>query len=703
MISNPTSARWPVFGALIALGFIGVSVTLMLDVNRSRNQLAEHVRLTSALLDAEQCLSGFPRGRELAAVAETEPGWERRMQELDEHVAAATPRRKGAAPAPNVPLGVSVDELRDAFRNWVELGRSSGRAAGERYDASLDRARRAVRDRLGEERDASADVSLRLGRRWRDTYATLMASWLIAAGSAWLLWRSQRHSAELQRAQEALRTTEDRLGTVVANAPVACWSVDRGGSITLSEGAALEAIGVRPGELVGESMFELYHDHPDVVQNVQLALSGTPVEYTVEVEGAVFHTYLFPFHDKAGRVVGANGVSTNITDRARIESQLRQSEQQRHEAQKAEAIGRVAGGVAHEFSNLLTVVTGFSSLLRDGFEPGSQERDDATQILQASKRAAELTQQLLAFSRQQRSEPRVVDLSAVLENSLKMLRTLVGETIDVRVQVGSGTYPVLIDPGQFQQVLVNLTLNARDAMPDGGTLTLAITDVSPADVADNAFLEPGHYLCLQVRDTGAGMEPGVVAHAFEPFFTTKEPGAGTGLGLPTCQGLLRQAGGDITVESEPGKGTTFRLFLARHHATAVSSDPETTEISLSRGLETVLLAEDEAMVRAFASRVLRGAGYNVIEASDGNRALEICRSYVGSIDLLITDLVMPGLGGRQLAERFQEVRPETPVVFISGYAQEDSSIEYLQKPFSPKDLCRAARARLDAYHFNRRS
>jgi CheY-like chemotaxis protein len=268
--------------------------------------------------------------------------------------------------------------------------------------------------------------------------------------------------------------------------------------------------------------------------------------------------------------------------------------------------------------------------------------------------------------------------------------------VEVRVLHSAGPLAVRLDPGQFQQVLLNLGLNARDAMPDGGSFTLALAAMERADISGAVQLGPGGYACLSVSDTGIGMSEETKKRVFEPFFTTKGPTQGTGLGLPTVQGILRQAEGDVAIESTPMRGTTFRLYLPRRDPATIDVDTDTKELRLEKGRETILLVEDEPMVRAFTGRVLRGAGYKVLEAADGQSALEITRTFEHRIALLVSDVVMPGLSGRELSKRFLDLRPGTPVILLSGYVHEDGKLEYLQKPFSPHDLCQLVRARIDA-------
>jgi PAS domain S-box-containing protein len=522
-----------------------------------------------------------------------------------------------------------------------------------------------------------------------------IAGVLVCAG-AWLLRLRHLHARDLKRTQAKLAETQQRLATIVTNAPLAVWSVDAQGLLTLSEGAALTSLGMLPGQNLGRSVYEVHRDDPRALDAHRRVLLGESVEYATEHGGVRLRVLLLPLRRSSGGVDGALAIASDVSDSERAKEELRRGELQRIEAQKDEAIGRIAGGVAHEFSNLLTVITGFASLLCT--KPGldAQDREDVQQILKAAGRATDLTHQLLAFSRRQRSVPRVLDANTAVLDARKMLQTLLAPRIEVEILTVPELLAIRVDPGQLQQVLLNLALNARDAMPAGGRFTVATRRVGAEELEPGLVLASGPCVCISVADTGQGMDEETRRQAFEPFFTTKGPQRGTGLGLPTVQGILRQSGGDVSVASKPGQGTLFRLYLPQIVGAEIELDSDTKELSLPAGRETILLAEDEAMVRAFIARVLRQSGYEVIEAVDGAAALEVARSYGGPIAMLVTDLVMPGLDGRDLARRFGELHPGVPVLFLSAYAQEDKSLEYLQKPFQPKELCRLVRARLDA-------
>jgi two-component system, cell cycle sensor histidine kinase and response regulator CckA len=391
-------------------------------------------------------------------------------------------------------------------------------------------------------------------------------------------------------------------------------------------------------------------------------------------------------------------LAEDVTEPKRLEAQLRQ-------ALKMEAVGRLAGGVAHQFNNLLTVITGHSELLLDHLDRANPLRPDAEEIRKAAERAAEVTAQLLAFGRKVLTAPRALDLNALLRDAEPMLRHLVGEGIDLSLRLDPDLGWAQADPGQIHQVLLNLALNARDAMAQGGRLTVSTVNVQLDEeyARRNLEVQPGAYVRLSVTDTGCGISEKVRAHLFEPFFTTKESGESTGLGLSTAYGIVKQSGGHIEVESEEGRGATFHVHLPRVEAVpqpeGVRSAPESLH-----GSETILLVEDEEMVRNLVRYILQQEGYSVLEAVNGVKALELSEAHQGPIHLLVADVIMPQMGGPELARRLWESRPNLPVLFLSGYAggplppnlRAETGGNYLQKPFTPRALSRKVRELLDA-------
>ncbi len=414
-------------------------------------------------------------------------------------------------------------------------------------------------------------------------------------------------------------------------------------------------------------------------------------------EDRFVHCSLSFLYDEQGEATGMIGYNLDVTERRRLEEQFRQ-------AQKMEAVGRLAGGVAHDFNNLLTVINGFADLLQGELPEGAPERNLTREILKAGERAAGLTQQLLAFSRRQILQPRVVDLNFIIRDMEVMLRRTIGEDVDLDVRLAPDLGRVKADPGQLGQVLLNLVVNAREAMPEGGSLTLAThnVEVDGAACREHPEAGPGPYVVLAVRDTGCGMTPQVRARVFEPFFTTKEVGQGSGLGLATVHGIVHQSGGFVEVESAVDAGTCFKVYLPRLAATE-SDDVLPSQAYAPRGTETILLVEDEDAVRRFTALALRGSGYTVLTAEDGEEALRVATSYTGPIHLLVTDVVMPRLGGRQLAERLRASHPEARVLYVSGYTDDavirhgvhEAGANFLHKPFAPSELARKVRAVLD--------
>jgi PAS domain S-box-containing protein len=410
---------------------------------------------------------------------------------------------------------------------------------------------------------------------------------------------------------------------------------------------------------------------------------------------------LAPCHDAAGRLTHFVGVQTDITPFKKIESQLQQ-------AQKMEAIGRLAGGVAHDFNNLITVINGYSELLLGRLGPEDPLRGLLSEVSRAGERATSLTRQLLALGRQQVLEPKVLDLNAEVSDAEKMLCRVLGEDMILTTVLEPTLGRVKVDPGQMHQVLLNLAFNARDAMPQGGRLTIETHNVTLDKSCSRAHpnLQPGTYSMLAVSDTGVGMDEATKSHIFEPFFTTKAPGKGTGLGLATVHGIVKQSGGSIEVYSERGLGTTFKVYLPQV-TERLSAGKAPADLPLPGGSETVLLAEDEDGVRAVTGHILRQCGYAVLEAADGKAAVRLTERHQGRIDLLVSDVVMPHFSGRQLVERLLMLKPELKVLFLSGYPDDaivghgvlGSDFAFLQKPFTAIDLAQKVREVLDSCGF----
>ena len=389
-------------------------------------------------------------------------------------------------------------------------------------------------------------------------------------------------------------------------------------------------------------------------------------------------------------------------------AERKQLEQQLRQAQKMEAIGQLTGGIAHDFNNMLTVIIGYSELMLQKLKADDSLRSDIEQIKEAGERASSLTRQLLAFSRKQVLQPKVFDLNAVLTNMDRMLQRLIGEDIHLVTVPAPGLGRVRADPGQIEQVIMNLAVNARDAMPHGGKLTIetANVELDNAYAREHVSVRPGSYVMLAVSDTGCGMDAATQAQIFEPFFTTKEVGKGTGLGLSTVFGIVKQSEGYVWVYSEVGRGTTFKIYLPRVEAAVETVEPSGETARPARGSETILLVEDDHAVRTLIRSTLQAHGYTVLEASQGKEALLLSGQHKGLIHMMVTDTVMPGMSGRELAERLKPLRPNMKALFMSGYTDKaivhhgelDPDTAFLQKPFTPDALARKVREVLDSPH-----
>ena len=401
-----------------------------------------------------------------------------------------------------------------------------------------------------------------------------------------------------------------------------------------------------------------------------------------------------PIRDRNGNIVAGLVIFYDVTEHKRLEQQLLQS-------QRMEAVGRLAGGIAHDFNNFLTVIIGHSQLLIDRLASNDPMRTDIQEVEKCAQHAADLTRQLLAFSRKQILQPKVLDLNAIVANLEKMLRRLIGEDVELTVRLNPSLGRVKTDPGQVEQIIVNLAANARDAMPGGGKLTIETANADLGDLyaGQHADVAPGQYVMLAVSDTGAGMDRETQARIFEPFFTTKERGKGTGLGLATVYGIVKQSQGHIWVYSEPGHGSTFKVYLPRiEEAAEITAALSMPSPSVS-GSETVILVEDDDTVRRLVRQVLSCHGYTVMECRSPEEALGMSSNYSGHIHLMVTDVVMPGGSGPELAQRITAQRPETQVLFMSGYTDDaivhhgvlDAGVAFLAKPFTPDELLRKVR------------
>ena len=434
----------------------------------------------------------------------------------------------------------------------------------------------------------------------------------------------------------------------------------------------------------------------------RVALTGTPEKFETFVEALHQWFSISVYCPEREYFVAVFDV---ITGRKRAEEEREKLEAQVRQAQKMEAVGRLAGGVAHDFNNMLTVITGYSELLLQKIGKESSMHGEVEEIKRAGERAASLTQQLLAFSRKQIIEPKVVHLDSLMAEMHKMLTRLIGEDIELQATTGKSLGSVKVDPGQFQQILMNLVVNARDAMPDGGKIVIetANVDLDEGYCALHPYVSPGRFVMLAVSDTGKGMSEEVKAHIFEPFFTTKEKGSGTGLGLATTFGAVHQAGGSIEVYSEVGVGTTFKIYLPRVEEEAVKPEKDDRPTDLPGGTETVLIVEDEGILRNLCVQILERLGYKVLRGSNGIEAIALAQGYGDRIDLLLTDVVMPGMSGAELATELVLLHPEMKVLFTSGYTDDaitrhgilDEGVSFIGKPYTPSALARKVREELD--------
>ena len=539
-------------------------------------------------------------------------------------------------------------------------------------------------------------------------------------GLALLWWhrRERRRTRELRRladqlreSQDELRAREKRFRSLVEHAADTMSILDPEGGIVYQSPSVRRMLGWEAGDLEGRNSLELVHPEDRDAVTAELAeLSASPggsteVEFRIRAKDGSWHrvevTGTNRLHDPAVQGIVCN--TRDITEQKALEQLVR-------DADRIDAVGRLAGGIAHDFNNVLTAVRGHAELALDALGADGDPRPELDEIVRGADRAAALTQQLLAFSRQRVTQPKVVRPGDVVAEMLPMLRRLIGEDIELDASLDPDAGRIRIDPVQMEQVVMNLAVNARDAMPDGGRMTLELADDRITDERAARYpyeVVAGPYVRLTVADTGLGMDEEVLSHVFDPFFTTKGQGQGTGLGLATLFGIVKQAGGYVWAHSEPGDGSRFDVFIPRVESGGRTTAPATDGAAPRRGGrgETILLVEDEAPVRTLARRVLEKNGYRILEAEDPAAALALVERHDGPIDLLFTDVVMPGMSGGELAERLRATRPDLPTLFTSGYTEDEvvrrgvsaGEAAFMEKPFTPDELLRQIRQVLDGH------
>jgi PAS domain S-box-containing protein len=521
------------------------------------------------------------------------------------------------------------------------------------------------------------------------------------------LIRALRHAIERNSTKQKLRESEELFKLITEHAGDMIAVLDPQGNRLYASPSYRRILGYNPEELAGASVLELIHPDDRSLFRESLARAtagnaGARWEYRVRhADGSwrFIEAIEAAIRDENGQVAKLVIVARDITERRALEAQFMQS-------QKMEAIGRLTGGIAHDFNNLLCVIIGYAEFLQEQLESGHPLRSSAGEILDAGNRAASLTRQLLAFSRQQVLDPRVLDLNSIIRGFDKLLRRVIGEDIQLETILDPQVGQVKADRSQLEQVLMNLAVNARDAMPQGGKLTIR-TGNTQMDGDTTNLRQPvkrGPYVCLTVTDSGVGMDTDTKERAFDPFFTTKEVGKGTGLGLSTVYGVVKQRGGYVEIDSAPGKGATFNIYLPRIDAVAESGSANPDSDLVAAPVGTILIAEDEQSVRNLIRNTLQPDGYTLLEAKDGEEAIKVSREHAGAIDLLLTDIVMPGIGGRSLAREISRQRPDIAILYMSGYAGNtgkgepafDPGAIVLTKPFTRIDLRKRVSEALDS-------
>jgi PAS domain S-box-containing protein len=514
-------------------------------------------------------------------------------------------------------------------------------------------------------------------------------------------------STERKRAEAELMRSEALMRTAIENLPLIFYMIDSEGIFRLSIGAGLKGLGLEQNQVCGQSAFEIYGDFPEITNAIRKALAGSTATFESRVGGSSYSNICVPFSAPDAGFSGLVAVALDITVGKKAEEEKAKLEAQLQQAQKMESVGRLAGGVAHDFNNMLGVILGHTEMAMENMDPAEAPlRGNLEEIRKAAERSANLTRQLLAFARKQTVAPKVLDLNETVVSMLKMLRRLVGEDINLVWLPGAELYQIKVDPSQVDQILANLCVNARDAIGGVGKLTIETANSTFDDdyCATHADAVPGEYVKLAVTDDGCGMDKATQERIFEPFFTTKGVGKGTGLGLATVYGIVKQNSGFINVTSEPDKGTTFEICLPRH--VTVKTGPAQAEplsVPVARGRETILVVEDEPAILDMTKTMLERLGYTVLTASTAREAIRLADAHVGVIHLLMTDVVMPEMNGRDLAKSLLTSYPALKRLFMSGHTADviarhgvlEEGVHFIQKPFSKKDLAAMVREVLE--------
>ena len=733
----------PVLAAVRLIPHTGWGLALKVDRNEIVTELRRTERLTGAagallLLAFAGLLISIWRQQERAHLLGTQMEQERAISNLRgyaEKIVASVPSGLLLLSGDLVILSVNASFL-ESFRLREEDVVGQSLTDITRTEPLIRRARE-VLERGGSQRDLLFDLYLIPRRETRPVLVTMTGIRMAGDEAARLLLTVQDLSEE-ERLQAARRVSEERFRDLVQGLDAIVWEAD---AATLrfsfvSQRAEI-ILGYPASRWLGTADFFVNRIHPvDRARTMRVCRDAIAEGVDHELEYRALRAdgrevwlrdIVHVVQNPIGRPAQLRGLTVDLTERKRAEEALRQTEEQLRQAQKMDAIGKLAGGIAHDFNNLLMVIRGEADLILRRLDTSSPLGHNVEGIREAADQATTLTRQLLAFSRKQVLAPSVLDLNTVVAGIQQMLRRLIGETINLVTVTAPDLGCVKADPGQLEQMIINLAVNARDAMPDGGRLTIAASNVTvDADTARQRGVTPGPYVMLEVRDTGVGMARETKAHLFEPFFTTKD-GKGTGLGLSTVYGIVDQSGGHIDVDSEPGQGTAFRVYLPRieqtveppervfsapraEPAASPAGDPSARggvrgeEAGAAPARETVLLVEDAGRVREVVREILEINGYDVLEARHGADALEISGRHRGRIDLMVTDVVMPEMSGRELAQRLAPLRPDMRVLYMSGHTDDaivrhgvlDAGIAFISKPFTPDALAAKVRAVLDA-------